>query len=834
MKNGRILTAAATLAVALGLVVPAVASAETLTPDANAADLASAMQATDQPHLITSASWPALPEGAPNPSAQDAVGVGDDYAGHFMPDDGSSFAALTNGSVAVADPPNDSTGAGQANETSSRNVNDLSTLEIDVNVPAGDNCLAFDGVFYSEEYPEYVGSEFNDGFIAELDTDDWTYDPSLLTINAPHDFAFDEEGHELTVNSASFSEQGETGLQYDGSTKLLSASTAVTAGPHRLYLSIYDAGDHILDSAMFLDNLRTFTAGADGCQTGAKLADTDGDGIPDVWETEGIRDREGNMLLNLPAMGADPLHKDVFVELDAMKGLALSHQALGLVESAFADAPVSNPDGTTGINLHVDEGPTSVMNPRTGATWGALSDANDDIPFSKYFGSVNSSGQYNWNAFDVDKRADMDPNNTSREAAFHFALSVNRYEKEASSGISRGIPSSDFLIALGPACSPEGTCPGSVSQQAGTFMHELGHNLGLHHGGQVDENYAPNYLSVMNYTFQFSGLSIAPDLVDYSRYGPGDIATVDENDLNESEGFGLPANWGGGQKTRIWCGGAFLWNPVKVGGPVDFNCNGNASENGVSADLHNEHGYGNSAPQPAAFQSEGPLTSYDDWGALLFRGGAIGGNDLGALLPETSESDEPAISTLAQAADELVPPPGGGTGNATDITPTSAVVHGVVNPNGEPTGTFFEYGTSESYGSATPRTEVGSGPASVPTQAGLSGLSPNTTYYYRAVIESTDHLLFGGIQSFTTTGSGSTQPAATHPEIAPAVEPAASAGSVVAAAHSAHSVKTKCPAGKRLKHRHCIKRHRHHHRSHRHSRGADRSGARRGAAGRQP
>ena len=42
--------------------------------------------------------------------------------------------------------------------------------------------------------------------------------------------------------------------------------------------------------------------------------------------------------------------------------------------------------------------------------------------------------------------------------------------------------------------------------QAGTLMHELGHNLGLRHGGDDHTKYKPNYLSVMNYAFQLTGL----------------------------------------------------------------------------------------------------------------------------------------------------------------------------------------------------------------------------------------------------------------------------------------------------------------------------------------
>ena len=46
-------------------------------------------------------------------------------------------------------------------------------------------------------------------------------------------------------------------------------------------------------------------------------------------------------------------------------------------------------------------------------------------------------------------------------------------------------------------------------------MHELGHNLGLHHGGSVDTNYKPNYNSIMNYRYQFPG-------VDNNCTPPGD------------------------------------------------------------------------------------------------------------------------------------------------------------------------------------------------------------------------------------------------------------------------------------------------------------------------
>ena len=44
---------------------------------------------------------------------------------------------------------------------------------------------------------------------------------------------------------------------------------------------------------------------------------------------------------------------------------------------------------------------------------------------------------------------------------------------------------------------------GTRGQQAGTILHEFGHNFGLGHGGTDEVNCKANYRSVMNYLFQF-------------------------------------------------------------------------------------------------------------------------------------------------------------------------------------------------------------------------------------------------------------------------------------------------------------------------------------------
>lgn len=57
-------------------------------------------------------------------------------------------------------------------------ANDLVTLRIDIDVPADRNCLTLDYRFLTEEFPEFIGSQYNDTFLAELDVNDFDVSPS--------------------------------------------------------------------------------------------------------------------------------------------------------------------------------------------------------------------------------------------------------------------------------------------------------------------------------------------------------------------------------------------------------------------------------------------------------------------------------------------------------------------------------------------------------------------------------------------------------------------------------------------------------------------------------
>jgi trimeric autotransporter adhesin len=90
--------------------------------------------------------------------------------------------------------------------------------------------------------------------------------------------------------------------------------------------------------------------------------------------------------------------------------------------------------------------------------------------------------------------------------------------------------------------------------------------------------------------------------------------------------------------------------------------------------------------------------------------------------------------------------------SSNSITTNSANITGAANPAGGTVTTFFDYGTSSSYGytvSATP--PMVSGSTTTPLSASLSGLSYGTTYHYRArAIKTTGMISYGADSTFTT------------------------------------------------------------------------------------
>jgi hypothetical protein len=363
----------------------------------------------------------------------------------------------------------------------------------------------------------------------------------------------------------------------------------------------------------------------------------------DSWETNGLT--VNGQFLDLPALGADPKHQDIFVESDWMAGSGHTQQptaqAFALIEQAFANAPVSNPDGTTGIRLHVDYGPTAPLTYGGSATWGAESRA-DAVPWQRYIGT----GNFDWSNYNSIKNAHFD---AVRRPVFHYFIWANELsaQLEGISGGTRsngGSGSADTIISLGSWTNGVG----SVREQAGTFMHELGHQLGLDHGGATATNYKPNYPSVMNYSFQTRGL-IVNGTQGHFDYSSGNLPDLNETRLNE------PAGVNGGLSTlfgTIWSpdpstnphicyspilGDGTRWSITMNAAEVDWNCDGDSNDTNLVVDINHD----------GAFAL---LHDHDDWRNLVYTGGAIG--KPGA---EIEEPDAQPVDELTRAENDLIP-----------------------------------------------------------------------------------------------------------------------------------------------------------------------------------
>ncbi|HEX3454969.1 MAG TPA: hypothetical protein VHS03_10095, partial [Gaiellaceae bacterium] len=165
----------------------------------------------------------------------------------------------------------------------------------------------------------------------------------------------------------------------------------------------------------------------------------------------------------------------------------------------------------------------------------------------------------------------------------------------------------DFVVALQPfrdsGFLDTADEPTKARVEGAIFMHELGHNLGLCHGGpNIDgcsggqvggnvegngENYKPNYISVMNYDFQFGipyaatpgSTTIAGFRVDYS-----DVALPDLDETNLDETVGIQDTAHPTDITKEF--GRSVLLPVL--GPVDYNQDGNTTDTGLQNDLNGD------------------------------------------------------------------------------------------------------------------------------------------------------------------------------------------------------------------------------------------------------
>ena len=306
------------------------------------------------------------------------------------------------------------------------------------------------------------------------------------------------------------------------------------------------------------------------CINGGDIEDdTDSDTIPDCVEQGGV-DIDDDGIVDA-VTNTNPLRKDVFIKIDWMDcgtdtadtcsdghDHAPDPDALNDVVQAFADAPVDNPDGSRGIDLRIEMGEA--------LTHEEVCDC-DCIA-----GLVDDERR----VLSADERAaeNADQLFEAKRKFFHYFLWSHQHKEDSSSG---GVACTNGYthVSLG-----SWTDYGSRTDQAGTFMHELGHQLGLPHGGSDRINDKPNYLSVMNYAFttSFSGRLAALD------YSTSALAALDEDNLDESAGIGdndaTQTRFFNITRDRV---------DVSAQGGIDWNQDGDTTDNvTMGLDLNND------------------------------------------------------------------------------------------------------------------------------------------------------------------------------------------------------------------------------------------------------
>ena len=236
----------------------------------------------------------------------------------------------------------------------------------------------------------------------------------------------------------------------------------------------------------------------------ATLTDSDKDGMPDIWEEEGVVLADGTEI-PLPDWGADPKRPDLFLQLNWM---ASEYDTLGCNTSAarecananrtiYAPSTQSLDDlvdlfETHGITLHIDAG-------------------------EHYTNIANYTERFGGQTIDF-RDVYFDP---SRHEAFQLIDTINELGERANifrpgvlgdrmragsnaTGLSL-VGDNSFYVA-----NPGGRA--NEEQVRNSILHEFGHTLGLRHWGAAKyvEDFAEGspmqdgYHSVMNYNHQFN------------------------------------------------------------------------------------------------------------------------------------------------------------------------------------------------------------------------------------------------------------------------------------------------------------------------------------------
>jgi PKD repeat protein len=506
---------------------------------------------------------------------------------------------------------------------------------------------------------------------------------------------------------------------------------------------------------------------------GGTLADSDGDSFPDVWETGGVL---SGAPIDLPGLGADPMHKDLFLHVDWMTRPAAgslpaisfrpNDRVIDMLVDAFADAPLWNPDGEPGIRLHVDTGSGSSHEVEYTEFMGADTDAARALTqTSTYMGRPGGYEEQNRERVfhyllmadtmepDPEEDATLAPGFPGSVADTNFTIEITaiagteltldldaratyvgdrifqgstttrvvqlinpevctlrnssgcRVRVQSASGLSTGaalrdnggrqdnttgttggLPGRFFIVSIGAAEDENRHVVGTAGDdmfRAITIMHELGHNLGLEHGGNESMARKPNHVSVMSYLYNEIGIIGADGMafIDYSRF---ELPSLNEASLDEALGIQHPQ----GAHVQWWCPGASrkLYTHEGAGAvmydefdrAVNWDCSAVTSfpPTQPPGEAPSSSAVNESINRLAGAQV---MNGFDDWSNVdLASGGLIGNSEIDEIGPPPTEgpSDDDLNSFSTERFERPLPAFTVATTSTTALAPLTVTFNG--------------------------------------------------------------------------------------------------------------------------------------------------------------
>lgn len=394
------------------------------------------------------------------------------------------------------------------------------------------------------------------------------------------------------------------------------------------------------------------------CINWANLPDRDCDALADEWET----DRPGTpevdkyyekvvggstIRVNLPST-VDKDHRDILIEIDYMSHHIPPAAAIGLISPKFGAMELSNADGRYGVNVHyiIDDNVPhkTCINVFTD---GDADNTNDFLSIKKNY--MGNTTERNSNPEFYQAKRDI----------FHYALFIHTIcgtiLDQQSSGRSE-TPGNDFVVSLGyPGWGNviDGHDTGTNEYKASAFMHELGHNLNLKHGGSADTPHCkPNYISVMNYEFQFpTFVPLRP--MDYSHSvipSLSEAALVERNGIGPSSPVNLPTAVGHSPFSHSGSI-SHTYPAVANNSPINYNWyKGDTDfDDTISSSITNFHF------NPCNDDTKQSLYGYDDihYNSLVFwstTGTAQNGTGGGGMIPQVDSNSETVVANSDSSA----------------------------------------------------------------------------------------------------------------------------------------------------------------------------------------